>query len=561
MKKRLSILNLNAVPHLAPRILVLILAALLIPSISCKRALNIEPRQDIPTPTALSTANDLEAAVNGAVQGLQATGALGGAMKLIPDIMSDICQVTDVAYQRGVLVYFGVYQRNTFAAADNVWAAGYAAIERANNVIRTVTNNSVSNPQELAYLNNKDRLLGEALFVRAIMHFELCRLYGLQFGLNTDGKDGGVVLKTAPSETRQGQARATVGEVYSQVEADLLQATKLLPVDYIPSLHPRSYGGRVGGRIIKDAAHALLARVYFQTATQAGYDSALAHINLVIGSTPGMPEHYQPDQDHIENGGVNYFFKRGNEAAVQTIFQIVNNYNRYTNEVSSTVGTFLAAYAGSQFSPTSPLLGTPPAYVASEEFSQLHAPLLPSVIGQRANLYSNKPSSTQYYVDKYVRVEGQPPVLNLPVIRAAELILTRAEINATRNNLPEALADLNYIHSIANAYRNGGPLINPAGYQLSDQATLLRNIRTERIVELAFEGDRLHDIRRRNQAEINFGLPDVEPDNIAPGGYRAGNPPSRRNDFRVYTSLPYNSPNLLLILPDAEIYSNPLAKR
>ncbi len=80
--------------------------------------------------------------------------------------------------------------------------------------------------------------------------------------------------------------------------------------------------------------------------------------------------------------------------------------------------------------------------------------------------------------------------MNIPVIRTSELLLDRAEINALQGNTTEATKDINLIRDRSIPGYNINTVIAPA--------VILDEVRRERIKELAFEGDRLHNLRRMN---------------------------------------------------------------
>jgi hypothetical protein len=115
-------------------------------------------------------------------------------------------------------------------------------------------------------------------------------------------------------------------------------------------------------------------------------------------------------------------------------------------------------------------------------------------------------------------------MFNMPVIRSAELILDRAEINAMGNQANAALADVNVIRKRAGIPEISGSISNSA---------VLDSVRLERIRELCFDGDRVHDLRRM---KADFG----------PG------------DRPGYSAVPYNHWSLLLKVPTAELSNNPL---
>ena len=78
--------------------------------------------------------------------------------------------------------------------------------------------------------------------------------------------------------------------------------------------------------------------------------------------------------------------------------------------------------------------------------------------------------------------------MNIPVIRSVELLLDRAEINALNGNTTEATKDINLIRDRAIPGYNINTVIAPE--------KILEEVQRERLRELAFEGDRLHNLRR-----------------------------------------------------------------
>ncbi len=94
-----------------------------------------------------------------------------------------------------------------------------------------------------------DHLIGENYFLRAVAHLSLCNLFATPYSRGADKL--GVVIRTSTdvSETK----RATVGEVYEQIENDLKDAMRLMKDGT-----PRGNKGYAS----YDAARGLLSRVY-----------------------------------------------------------------------------------------------------------------------------------------------------------------------------------------------------------------------------------------------------------------------------------------------------------
>lgn len=118
------------------------------------------------------------------------------------------------------------------------WTNYYSAIFRCNKVI--VNENFTEWGTEAA----KGRVLGQAHALRAILYFDLARMFG------------DVPLLTGP--TRDNIARTPAAEVYKLIFEDLKYAAANIPADAFPLENRESNDGR----ITKYAAEALLARVY-----------------------------------------------------------------------------------------------------------------------------------------------------------------------------------------------------------------------------------------------------------------------------------------------------------
>ena len=111
-------------------------------------------------------------------------------------------------------------------------------------------NTNIGGMDESAGLSDSEKqLLGENYFLRAFFHFTLCNLFAKPYSFGADNP--GVVLRIGNdfSETK----RATVGECYDAIEADLVKAIGLMT----PEAKRED-----NGYASKEAAQALLGRLY-----------------------------------------------------------------------------------------------------------------------------------------------------------------------------------------------------------------------------------------------------------------------------------------------------------
>ncbi len=138
-----------------------------------------------------------------------------------------------------------VYNRSSdFFNSDvgDYYKQPYIAINRVNLVLEKVESVGMSAAEVT-------RVKGEAIFVRAISHFELVRLFAQPYGYTPNNSHLGIVVRTSSQVATKG--RNTVKEVYDQVILDLTEAISLLPATN-------------GNYATSNAAKAYLAKVYFQ---------------------------------------------------------------------------------------------------------------------------------------------------------------------------------------------------------------------------------------------------------------------------------------------------------
>lgn len=172
---------------------------------------------------------------------------------------------------------------------SNTYGALYNTIKSANDIIDGMKQSTISNVLE------KNRISGEAYFIRAISYFNLVRLFGKV----------SLIIQPVTSYDEAQQPRADVSKVYELIINDLDSAfIKLpMPVDKLVG-HPHKY-----------AAEALLAKVYL---TLAGNDV----------SSEYWQKCYDVAKDVYDNGGYSLvrpygaLFGSANKNNAESIFEI-----------------------------------------------------------------------------------------------------------------------------------------------------------------------------------------------------------------------------------------------
>ena len=416
------------------KILLLLMGAIMIIP-GCTKKLDLDPKQSIDAATALSTATDVEGAVIGAYSILAGGALYGTNLIMIPDLQA----------AEGYLSWRGTFQGQRQISLKNMtrdnpeasrtWIAAYRAINMANIVL---ANLNVVKDADL-----KNQLEGEALWIRGIMHFELVRLYAKPWGATADNSHIGVVIKTKPTFNEEPvDARSSVKAVYDQVISDLTTAVSKLP------------DTRDGIRADKYVALAFLARVYLQ---QSDYAKALQAANTVIQSG-----------NYAMNNDITEVFNK--DLTDESIWEIEQDVQNNAGTSNDGMATFYASRPGigrADVRIDANFVAT--AYEAGDlRKTQWY------YIGTGA-----RPGNT--YSAKWTAFEQ-----NLPVIRLAEMYLIRAECNLRLGSAVGA-TPASDLAKIRNPARVGLPVI---------AVPTIADVLQERLRELAFEGVRIHDIKR-----------------------------------------------------------------
>jgi hypothetical protein len=435
---------------------------------SCKDALQIEPQQSIDAGSAYNTSQKVSAAVVGAYARLDDPRLYGTDLILVPELMGE--QGAGYTVWNGSFQNYNQLYRRTqisnISNAQGIWTQAYNAINQCNLIL--------ANLAAVTDAGQRAQFEGEAEFIRGTMYFELVRLFAQQYvpgGAN--GQDGVPINLTAVTTTEQADtklARSTVQQVYTQVIKDLQLAIQKLPTQNVT-------------RASKYSAEAMLARVYLQ---QGNYTAARAMADDVIANSGASLQ-----------GSVAAVFANRNSS--ESLFEIQQNDQNNAGTSNDGLATYFAGY-----SPTGDqniLYGRGDVYITgvvppnpyySKNFTDnftgfaalydsldARGPDTLTILSTKKLMYiSDGNNKTGRLRTSKWRTYGQ----NIPIIRLAEMYLIRAEADVRSGNAASALADVNRLRA-----RSGAIALTSA---------TLADVLQERQLELAFEGLRLHDLKR-----------------------------------------------------------------
>ena len=207
---------------------------------SCKKALEEKPYSFYSPENFYKNESDAKAAINGVYNELYTYD-----LYMQPFWNMTILDDDHVSGADWFLGTTGAGNPQAYFGWDRPWVGCYAIIARANTVLENVVNITDIDP------DIKNRILGEAYFLRGWAYFQLVQLYG---GVP-------IRLKSLSAENPETNVpRASVKDSYAQVISDLKAAeTKLLPLGH----------AKVGeaGRVNQGVAKAVLAKAYLTMAS------------------------------------------------------------------------------------------------------------------------------------------------------------------------------------------------------------------------------------------------------------------------------------------------------
>lgn len=436
----------------------------------CEGLLDVEPTEAVEEDAATGTVEGVQSLLAGVYNRMQHPDKYGNHLYLVPDILADVARPSEPPQQ------FQAEYLNQIGAHLSGWGTRYQTINEANIVI-DATESLEADPSTL------DRIRGEALFLRALNYFDLARMYAYEPGRAVNGWDTGIVLRSEPTTTAADadfEARSTVQETYEFIEGDLVEAIDLL-----------GSAGRGDVYFANEAAaQALLARVYLYWER---WDDAVTYATRALGNTSARLA--QPDEVAAmfdQQPNPESLFELAYDPATETI---------YVNECMSCYtqpdGTWFSVW------PTDELL----ALFAPED--------------ARTALYPSTSDEVRYN-DKWTASDGDFTD-HKPIVRYSEVLLVRAEAYAETGQEGLARSDLTTLREARG--------LEPA---TESGDALIEAILEERRRELAFEGHRWFDLKRRAR--------DI------PKPAHSGQSPLPYDDFRILAPLPtsqvQNNPEL-----------------
>ncbi|MBW8685711.1 RagB/SusD family nutrient uptake outer membrane protein [Chitinophaga rhizophila] len=354
---------------------------------SCSDFLDVAPKDAVSDETTINDKASAQTAVRGIYRQLGDDDYYGALFQTIGYLSGDNIQWT--GSQSVIQQFISHAVKGDNANVATVWSGIYATINRANQVIDKLpaVNDATLSADE------KNALLGEAYFIRALAYFDLARTWG--------GVQLVVKAATNISDTK-GLQRSTLEQTYAQVLKDLQTAEPLLPET------TNRY------RATRKTVWALLARFYLY---QGNWTQAEASASrLITDSRYRLIKPYSA------------FFANNVVATEESILEIAYSANN-TN-----------AHRG---------YWQPPANNGTRQWAPNDAFIAlinnPLIGGNRSSAVAIT-NQGLWYGNFYYRSPATDPAY---ILRIAEQYLIRAEARAHQGNLEGALQDLDAVRDRA----------------------------------------------------------------------------------------------------------------
>ena len=195
------------------------MALLLTTLFACKDFLDVKPTNSGDSATAVQTARDAEVIINGLMRKMTSSSYYGRNFFMYGDAKGG--DLTIFSQGRGL---DGLYTFNHSASTGSnaaFWNQIYHCILQTNSLLSRIAQLEAEGT-EADFSESK----GQALTARALMYFDLVRLYGEPY--SEDKTAFGVPNITEPLDAAEQPLRASVEENYTQILQDLKDAQDLL---------------------------------------------------------------------------------------------------------------------------------------------------------------------------------------------------------------------------------------------------------------------------------------------------------------------------------------------
>lgn len=430
--------------------------------IGCKKdLLNTEPKTSIQEQYIFDTPERILALVNGLYDGVKSGNYRGGRYLIYNDIRGEEFINLKANGVTGLQTWNFNLTSST-AEVENLWIAGYTAINRINLFLKGLEANKEKVTPALF-----SQYTGEAKFLRALCYSDLITLYAKPYIMSA-GNNPGLPLRLGAETTAENNdlARSSVKDVYRQILIDLNEAEANLPAKHLGS-DGKPVAELNVTRAHKNTAIALKVRVLL---AMGNYTDLITEAQKIVSGAPpfqalsGIPHKLQ------DSVGVPF----SNYLTSESIFSIPMSDSDPAG-TQNQLGFYYLNYSAKDDDANAEYSLNTKGIIADTAWHSTDA-------RRRLFIFKGK------YLSKFKK--PAPFTDYVPVIRYAEVLLNYAEAAAN-------LGDLSKARELLIAVRER----SDKDYKFSAKAVdtqdeLIKTILKERRIELLGEGFRSFDLLR-----------------------------------------------------------------
>src|SRR6187402_122487 len=431
-------------------------AFLLLTMFSCKKLTEIQETDFLDASKALKTVENNESAVIGAYAGMQIEMA-----NLMNGELSDELKTSGEFYN-SITTHEWQYGAADIVIRDNYTAIGsyYPIIDRVNRVLAALPAADSTRPGDNTL---KMKLKAEALFIRAFCHFELFRYYSGNY------EPDGLAMPYVTNPSLGPIARDKMTSFFQKLDADINEAKPLLPNNLTDI-----------NRATRLAVSGLQARIALY---KKDWQNAITYSTEYISAIPLSPR--ASFNGIWTDANTNELAFRLKRSPTNNPYNKMGSLYRNTSANATTIGTVFwipssklwDSYDQANDIRFSSYMKTEPLLTAANRQSRL-------IIKYAGTAYGTAGEN----------------VADAKVFRTAEMYLIRAEAKAELGNFTGANSAESDINDLRTARIN-----NYVPVTFSSKSEAFDAIILERFKELAFEGHRFWDLKRRGLAVQRIG--------------------------------------------------------
>lgn len=471
---------------------ILSLTALLL-AFSCSDATDIIQDGELNESASIRNLEDMQSALNSVYSsyGPDSGGNGTGDAIYFNAIFTDNLKAGIASNGQGSQAYGHLVDISGNSISEFMWPNRYLTIFRSNIALKALDNLTIASDD----VTEANHIKGQLLALRALAHFDLFQYFTTDY--QNDSAFSVINVDFIPTISDQLE-RNTVGETIAFIKADLEAALSLLDPNNATTSNPIF--------INADFINALKVNLALLEGDYSNTIMSLAD-NLLSKYPLASQTEYLNIFSDVSNAEV--IFKLARVTGSNGVGDLF-----YFNEVA----------------PEDAYLE-----VSNELFNELSelsndVRFLANVDNQSTFVGLNDPTNS-LLVGKYPGSTAGRQINDIKVMRSAEILLIKAEMQARNNMLDEAATSIQELRNI----RTGSTQALP-DYGTVNSA--LQDILKERRKELCFEGQRFLDLKRLG-GELNIGVSRL-PVDCESFGASCDLPP---NDFRFTVGIPQSELN------------------